>query len=329
MTFDTLQWSALVSALLLSALLSGQEAAAMALSRLRIRQWVREGRRGARALQVYLDRPENFLWTLLVGNTLANFVVVTLVVAWLSGQFSHQPWIFWSLVVLAALLLHVVADLLPKAVCRMFPNRLALRLVWPFRVVHFVLSPLVALVELFSDIFLRVAGGRANGVQLFGNRDDLRSQVLDPGVGLSSTERNLIQRVLEMQYRTVGQVARSLAMADTVSEETPIPDLLTLCRERGHTRIPVWGGSKEARRIVGVVSLKNLLYSEADPGTARVADYLRPALFLEESMRLEEALRRLQRSGMPLAIVVDAQRREQGIVTLTDVLRGVFGEVIL
>jgi CBS domain containing-hemolysin-like protein len=80
---------------------------------------------------------------------------------------------------------------------------------------------------------------------------------------------------------------------------------------------------------VGVVSLKNLLYSESDLGTARVADFLRPALFLEESVRLEEALRRLQRSGMPLAIVVDAQRREQGIVTLSDVLRGVFGEVIL
>jgi magnesium and cobalt transporter len=148
-------------------------------------------------------------------------------------------------------------------------------------------------------------------------------------MGLSSTERNLIQRVLEMQYRTVGQVARSLAMADTVSEDTPIPELLALCRQRGHTRIPVWGGPRETRRIVGVVSLKNLLYSESDLGTARVADFLRPALFLEESVRLEEALRRLQRSGMPLAIVVDAQRREQGIVTLSDVLRGVFGEVIL
>jgi hypothetical protein len=48
-----------------------------------------------------------------------------------------------------------------------------------------------------------------------------------------------------------------------------------------------------------------------------------------EGLGNEEALRRLQRSGMPLAIVVDAQRREQGIVTLSDVLRGVFGEVIL
>src|SRR5262245_11808371 len=97
MSDSALQGTALVLALLLSAFLSGQEAAAMAISRLRIRQWVREGKAGARALQDHLDRPENFLWTILVGNTLANFVVVILVVAWCSGRYSHLPWLFWTL----------------------------------------------------------------------------------------------------------------------------------------------------------------------------------------------------------------------------------------
>ena len=329
MSLFTLQWVAVVMAMLLAALLSGQEAAAMALSRLRIRQWVREGRAGARVLQEYLDRPENFLWTILVGNTIANFVVVTLLVAWLSGQFSHRPWLFWLILTLTAMVLHMVADLLPKALCRAFPNRLALRLVWPFRVIHFVLSPVVALVESFSAILLRWTGGRGLAAQLFGNRDDLRAQVIDSGSGLSSTERTLIHRVMELQYRTVGQVARPLSLADTVNVDTPVADLLRLCRERGHTRLPVWDSGKEKARIVGVVSLKNILYDEPDSGRTRVGDYLRPALFMEENLRLEDALRRLQRSGMPLAIVVNGARQERGIVTLSDVLGGVFGEVVL
>jgi len=325
----TLQWIALGMALLLSAFLSGQEAAAMALSRLRIRQWVREGRAGARLLQEYLDRPENFLWTILVGNTLANFVVVTLVVAWLSGQLSHLPWVFWVTLVLTAIILHVVVDLLPKALCRMFPNRFALRLVWPFRVVHFALSPVVALVEAFSSLLLRMTGGRAMATQLFGNREELRAQVLDSGSSLSTTERTLIHRVLELQYRTVGQVARPLSLADTVNVSTPVVELLRICRERGHSRLPVWDSGKENARIVGVVSLKNILYDEPNSGRTKAGDYLRPALFLEEQLRLEDALRRLQRSGMPLAIVVDSARRERGFVTLSDVLGGVFGEVVL
>ena len=76
MNLEVLQLPVLLLAIFLSAFLSGMEAAVMALSRLRIRQWVREGRPGAPALQRYLSNPENFLWTLLVGNTLANFIIV-------------------------------------------------------------------------------------------------------------------------------------------------------------------------------------------------------------------------------------------------------------
>jgi CBS domain containing-hemolysin-like protein len=76
-----------------------------------------------------------------------------------------------------------------------------------------------------------------------------------------------------------------------------------------------------------VVSLKNLLYRDVVPPETKAGDLLKPALFLEESVRLEVALRRLQRSGQPLAIVVDRDGRERGLVSLTDILRVVFGEV--
>jgi CBS domain containing-hemolysin-like protein len=58
-------------------------------------------------------------------------------------------------------------------------------------------------------------------------------------------------------------------------------------------------------------------------------DFLQPALFLEESVRLEAALRRLQRPGQRMAIVLGRDGREAGIITLEDILRSVFGEVSL
>jgi CBS domain containing-hemolysin-like protein len=60
-----------------------------------------------------------------------------------------------------------------------------------------------------------------------------------------------------------------------------------------------------------------------------VSDYIRPALFLEEDMRLEVALRRMQRSGQRLAIVLGRERREIGLLSLQDVLKVIFGEVSL
>jgi CBS domain containing-hemolysin-like protein len=49
-------------------------------------------------------------------------------------------------------------------------------------------------------------------------------------------------------------------------------------------------------------------------------------LFLDEATRLEDALRRLQRSGHHFAIVMGADRREHGLITLWDILRTVFGD---
>jgi CBS domain containing-hemolysin-like protein len=60
-----------------------------------------------------------------------------------------------------------------------------------------------------------------------------------------------------------------------------------------------------------------------------VGDFVRPALYVEEDLRLENALQRMQRSGQRLAVVLGRDRREIGIITLTDILRLIFGEVSL
>ena len=62
--------------LALSFLLSGMESGVFALSRLRIRQQMRAGKSSARVLHQFLENPENFLWTIVVGNTLVNFVAL-------------------------------------------------------------------------------------------------------------------------------------------------------------------------------------------------------------------------------------------------------------
>jgi CBS domain containing-hemolysin-like protein len=56
---------------------------------------------------------------------------------------------------------------------------------------------------------------------------------------------------------------------------------------------------------------------------------MKPAVFLAEDIRLEVALRRMQRSGQRLAIVLGRDGREIGLVTFQDVLKVIFGEVSL
>ena len=54
-----------------------------------------------------------------------------------------------------------------------------------------------------------------------------------------------------------------------------------------------------------------------------------PALFVNEDMRLEVALRQMQRAGQRTAIVLSRERKEIGVVKLRDILKVMFGEMKL
>ena len=76
----------------LSFLFSGMETGVLALNRFRVRQRMRSGDRRAAVLHGFLQNPEDFLWTILVGNTVVNFVIFSLGVMQLRMWLGHRPW---------------------------------------------------------------------------------------------------------------------------------------------------------------------------------------------------------------------------------------------
>jgi putative hemolysin len=311
----------------LSFLFSGLEAGVFALNRLRVRQLARAGNKGARTLQRFLDHPENFLWTLLIGNTLANFVLLGLGFAWLFGWLGGRPVWFSLLAFGFVFAFYMFLDLLPKMLFQQYPTRPCLALARPFRLIHLGLAPLVRLVEWGSAWLLTLTGGRAFRGELFGNREELRHVMQESAQAFSSEERAMISRVLELPSRTVGQATTPLAKTTTIRTDTPVSEVLALVRERNLTRLPVWGRHEGHERIVGVLNVNHLLFAAELAPARRAEEFMGPAVFLGERMKLDEALRRLQRSGQRLAIVLANDGRELGILSLEDILAGLFGEV--
>jgi CBS domain containing-hemolysin-like protein len=329
MSTNTIIWAAFIACLAVSFVLSGMEAGVFALSRLRIRQQMRGGMASAKVLHDYLENPEDFLWTILVGNTVANFLILGWLVVRLHAALGDFRMWFVVVFSVAVFLFYAFFDLLPKMLFRMYPNRLCVLLARPFRFLHLALRPLVALVETFSGVLLRWRGGKVFTGHLFGNREELRLVMQDSAQAFTSEERAMINRVLDLQTLTVRQAMKPLDQAVAITAQTPVSVALALCRERRLTRLPVWESRDGGQRIIGLLALNTLLYQPALDMGKPVGDYVKPALFLDEDLRLEVALRRLQRSGQRLAIVLSRERRELGILSLQDVLKVIFGEVSL
>src|SRR5262245_55608233 len=105
------QIAVVLVAIAVSFLLSGMEAGVFALSRLRIRRLMQDGNHAAERLYRYLENPENFLWTIVVGNTVAGITALSLLVLALHRALGNHSGLLMATIVGCLLGLYALADL--------------------------------------------------------------------------------------------------------------------------------------------------------------------------------------------------------------------------
>lgn len=311
----------------LSFLFSGMETAVLSLNRFRVRQRMRSGDRRAAVLHSFLQNPEDFLWTILVGNTVVNFIIFSLGVMQLRVWPGHGQGMEGLAFIVGVFIFYIVCELAPKTLFQRYPNRLSLAWAFPFALIHRVLAPLVAVVAWFSRGLLHWTGGHALTGRLFGSRDELRFVMQDAARGLTTEERAMINRVLDLPNLRVRHLMLPLADAVTISDERPMSEAVALCRHLNLTRVPALDA--RTRRITGIVNLEHALFSKDVDPAKPTRDYLQAVFYLPEDMHVEEGLRRLQHTGARMAVVLGRNNQEVGIITLQDVLKVIFGEVTL
>ena len=314
----------LVISSVISFIFSGIQTGLYSINRSRIRLQGREGNKKALLLLNLQRDPENFFLTVLLGKTIANGVFAILMALLLKENSSGM--LFWSLFLSCVFTLYTLCDLLPKKLFSRFPDKLSLAVARPFRAVQITLTPFVGLTQALFGKTLAGAVGQPMTKRLFRNRDELKKLMEDSGDSLSDEERTMISQVLRLSERTLGQAAIPLNLSVTASADSSISSVVDLCRNHRIARVPIWKFDGGQRKVVGVVTLKTSLYREDYDGSKPAGDYMQPALFLPSDLKVEAALKRMQRSGQWLAIVTSESQKEAGIVALQDILKIVFSD---
>ena len=187
----------------------------LALNHFRVRQRMRPGDRRAVVLHGFLENPEDFLWTILVGNTVVNFIIFSLGAVQLRDWLRGRP-VLWPLVFAAGgvCLLHRLRtgaqDAVPAVSQSPDPRAgpalsldpsVCSRRWWPWS-------------RWFSRGLLRWTGGKAFTGRLFGSREELRFIMQESAPSLTTEEKTMINRVLDLQNLRVRHVIVPLANAD-------------------------------------------------------------------------------------------------------------------
>ena len=130
--------------------------------------------------------------------------------------------------------------------------------------------------------------------------------------------------VADIQVRDI-MVPRAQMTVLHRDEESDV--LLKTVVDSGHSRFPVMDEDRE--KIVGILLAKDLLRIAASNGDAAfdIKEFMRPAVFVPESKRLNVLLREFRRSRVHMAIVADEYGGIAGLVTIEDVIEQIVGDI--
>jgi CBS domain containing-hemolysin-like protein len=197
---------------------------------------------------------------------------------------------------------------------------IALALAIPFRALRTVFRPLATLVRILT-------GGRGRFSLPLPPLDEMERALAEyarrQGRGAETSE--LIHAVFEFRHKVARDVMVPRTDVVAVDVETPVPEIIRMLAEEGHSRMPVFRESLD--HIEGVLHARDLVPLLAHPELIVMRDLLRPAHFVPWSKPIEQLLREMQRRHLHMAFVVDEHGGIMGLCTIEDVLEEIVGDI--
>ncbi|WP_287885444.1 CNNM domain-containing protein [Paracoccus denitrificans] len=327
--------AAILLLLALSAFFSGAETALGAASRSKLRARADKGDpRAADALEAR-ENSENLNGAILVGNNLVKLLATSLAAA-LGLRISGWGGMALAVLVLALLLL-VLAEVLPRSLARIAPEEMAGRIARPLGMLARILAPVVWTVRLIARGLLAPLGIRAGGTgPVFSVQDEIADAlaVAQSSGAVQKEERDLLMGALDLGERSVEEIMLHRSNIEMIDAGLSADAVLDLVLKSPHTRLPVYRGERE--NVVGVIHAKDLLrgvrraMQEGGPEALRGFDVLSiamPPYFVPDTTPLDEQMQEFMKRRTHFALVVDEYGSLRGLITLEDILEEIVGEI--
>lgn len=316
----------LILCVFLSAFFSAAETALTSLSEGKTRQLIENKRPGSSALPLWLNWPNRVITTLLVGNTIANAAAAS--IATIIGERVFGSYGAALATGLVTILVLIFAEVSPKTFARHNAEKIApilMTLLYPF---YWILSPLVLSLSWFASLILRITGGESSSSGPAATEEDIEFMVRlghQEGV-ITRDQGEMLESVFEFRDTLVKEAMVPRTTINSIEKSATLEEVIALVKEHGHTRWPVYVDNID--NVVGVFHTKDLLTALLkNRDSIKLSDYLRPALFVPDMMKIGGLLKEFKHGRAHLAIVVDEYGGTAGMITLEDVIEEIVGEI--
>ena len=176
------------------------------------------------------------------------------------------------------------------------------------------------------DIFSR--NGNGNGATEMNNENSDEIEVFEAaGLSVDQEEMKMIKGILRMDVVKVREIMKPRVDLVTIEIDSELNELAELISKSGYSKIPVIGDSIDD--VKGIVYAKDTLKINLEHNEAlKINEIIRPAIYVPESQNLEQLLSEFQDNRTRIAIVMDEHGGISGLVTVTDLIEEIVGELV-
>jgi CBS domain containing-hemolysin-like protein len=312
-----------------SSYFSASETAFSTVNQIRLKSLADNNVRGARKAIYITEHYEKTLSTILIGNNIVNIGVTTICAYIFSTLITNNPALANVLnTLIMTIIILIFGEILPKTITKVEPQKFALR---TSGIMYF-------LMKLFTPIsffFLKMQNmatkkiKKANEVAeeptvTEGELESIIDTMEEEGV-ISPENAEVMQGVLELSNRTAYDIMTPRVDVSAVNYTESVKNIQDMFMKTMYSRLPVYDETID--KVIGILNQKDFFKALLSGEKVMIKKIMTEPLFINDNMKVDDIIRRMQSSKKHMAIVLDEYGGTSGIVCMEDAIEEVVGEI--
>jgi putative hemolysin len=322
--------------ILLNGVFAMSEIATVSAKKSRLETAAKKGDKSARKALELAGNPGRFLSTVQIGITLIGILtgiysgekIQDDLVNLLNRVNALQPYSNTIAVAVIVVCLTffslVLGELVPKRIGLAIPEKIAKSLAIPMYFISVLTAPFIWLLTKTSDFIIRLVGVKASSESKV-TEEEIRAIIQEgtEGGAIDEIEQDIMERVFSMGDRKLGSLMTHRSDVTNLELHMTSAQVSKVVSEELHSVYPVINDESE---VMGIVTIKDLFLniSREDFNLKRL---IKTPEYVSEGLSAFETLKFFKTGKKHHAVVVDEYGQMQGIVTMSDLLEALVGDV--